>query len=323
MTIFAVEPGMVAVFCVIAAVVAVLATLVVVKFLTSNEEKSALAKSRKLLTEAEDNSKKLLDDSKEKAKRTLEESETKAKRLIEEAENKASALQKRSIQEGKEEILAFKREQEQTLKERKIELAAQENKVNQREQNIDRRDAALIEREKQMEIKVEALSQKVKDIEQKEALAQEKLESIEGELERVAQMSVDQAKEELFRRVEDKTKHEMIAYIKQKEEEAKEEAENIAKDLIGLAIDKYSQEVVSEKTISAVSLPSDEMKGRIIGREGRNIRTIESVTGVDLIIDDTPEAIVISSFDPLRREMARITIETLIKDGRIHPSRIE
>ena len=312
LTIFAVEAYLLPIVGVVAALVAVLATLVIVKFVNSNEEKSSIAKARKLVSDAE-----------EKSKRMVDESQDKAKKLIEEAENKAMALQKRSIQEGKEEILAFKREQEQTLKERKIELAAQENKVNQREQNIDRRDAALIEREKQMEIKAESINQKLKDVEKKDQLAQEKLDSIEHELEKVAQMNVEQAKEELFRRVEDKTKQEMIAYVKAKEEEAKENAENIAKDLIGLAIDKYSQEVVSEKTISAVSLPSDEMKGRIIGREGRNIRTIEQLTGVDIIIDDTPEVITVSCFDPIRRETARLALEYLIKDGRIQPGRIE
>ena len=148
-TIFAVEAYLLPIVGVAAALVAVLATLLIVRLLTSNEEKNAIAKSRKLVTEAEDKSKKMLDESQEKAKK-----------LVEDAENKAMALQKRSIQEGKEEILAFKREQEQTLKERKIELAAQENKVNQREQNIDRRDAALIEREKQIEAKLDSVSQK-------------------------------------------------------------------------------------------------------------------------------------------------------------------
>ena len=323
LTIFAVDAWVLPVVGVVCALVAVLATLLVVRLLTSNAEKNAITKSRNLVSEAEDKSKKMLEESKDKAKKTLEESEEKAKRIVEEAENKASALQKRSIQEGKEEVLAFKKEQEQILRERKIELAAQENKVNQREQNIDRRDAALIEREKQIEIKFDSISQKLKDVEKKDELAQQKLDSIEHELEKVAQMSVEQAKEELFRRVEDKTKQEMIAYVKQKEEEAKENAENIAKDLIGLAIDKYSQEVVSEKTISAVSLPSDEMKGRIIGREGRNIRTIEQLTGVDIIIDDTPEVITVSCFDPIRRETARLALEYLIKDGRIQPGRIE
>ena len=211
LTIFEVEAWVLPVVGVVCALVAVLATLLVVRLLTSNAEKNAITKSRNLVTEAEDKSKKMLDDSKERAKKTLEESEEKAKRIVEEAENKASALQKRSIQEGKEEILAFKREQEQTLRERKIELAAQENKVNQREQNIDRRDAALIEREKQIEIKLDSVSQKLKDVEKKEELAQQKLDSIESELEKVAQMSVEQAKEELFKRVEDRTKQEMIA----------------------------------------------------------------------------------------------------------------
>ena len=164
-------------------------------------------------------------------------------------------------------------------------------------------------KEQSLEDKHENLNKKTLEVEQKEKELQVKIDSVEKEIEKAANMSVQEAKDELLKRVEDKMSQEVTAYIKQKEDEAKETAETIAKNLIALAIDKYSQEVITERTVSTVALPSDEMKGRIIGREGRNIRTLEQMLGVDIIIDDTPEVISVSCFDPIRRETAKLALE--------------
>lgn len=298
-------------------------TYLILKLKTTNDEKNSTSKAKKIVEDANLESKKLLEDSRENASRLVEDAKDKASNIVEEAKNKADSIKDNAIAEGKKQVQEYKAEQEQDLKERKAEVADKENKVNQREQNIDRRDATLIEREKQFDEKLDAYNKKAAELETQKSLVDEKMASIEHEIEKVAQMSAEEAKDELFKRVEDRTKLEMMQYVKNAEEDAKEKSEDIAKNIIGLAIDKYSQEVVSEKTISTVSLPSDEMKGRIIGREGRNIRTIEQLTGVDIIIDDTPEVITVSCFDPIRRETARLALELLIKDGRIQPGRIE
>ncbi len=298
-------------------------TYLILKLKMTNDEKNSTSKAKKIVEDASLESKKLIEDSRENASRIVEEAKDKASNIVEEAKNKADSIKDNAISEGKKQVQEYKIEQEQDIKERKKEVLDKENKVNQREQNIDRRDATLIEREKQFDEKLDAFNKKSADLEERIVKVDEKMASIEHEIEKVAQMSAEEAKDELFKRVEDRTKLEMIAYVKDAEEDAKEKSEDIAKNIIGLAIDKYSQEVVSEKTISTVSLPSDEMKGRIIGREGRNIRTIEQLTGVDIIIDDTPEVITVSCFDPIRRETARLALELLIKDGRIQPGRIE
>ena len=298
-------------------------TYLILKLKMTNDEKNSTSKAKKIVEDASLESKKLIEDSRENASRIVEEAKDKASNIVEDAKNKADSIKDNAISEGKKQVQEYKIEQEQDIKERKREVLDKENKVNQREQNIDRRDATLIEREKQFDEKLDAFNKKSADLEERIVKVDEKMASIEHEIEKVAQMSAEEAKDELFKRVEDRTKLEMIAYVKDAEEEAKEKSEDIAKNIIGLAIDKYSQEVVSEKTISTVSLPSDEMKGRIIGREGRNIRTIEQLTGVDIIIDDTPEVITVSCFDPIRRETARLALELLIKDGRIQPGRIE
>ena len=308
---------------VLAAVLASGITFLILKLKTTNDEKNSTSKAKKIVEDANIESKKMIEDSRENASRLVEEAKDKASNIVEEAKNKADSIKDNAIAEGKKQVQEYKLEQEQDLKERKAEVADKENKVNQREQNIDRRDATLIEREKQFDEKLDAYNKKAEELEKQKTQVDEKMASIEHEIEKVAQMSADEAKDELFKRVEDRTKLEMMQYVKNAEDEAKEKSEDIAKNIIGLAIDKYSQEVVSEKTISTVSLPSDEMKGRIIGREGRNIRTIEQLTGVDIIIDDTPEVITVSCFDPIRRETARLALELLIKDGRIQPGRIE
>ncbi|MDD3036091.1 MAG: ribonuclease Y [Candidatus Saccharimonadaceae bacterium] len=247
----------------------------------------------------------------------------KAEKIIRDAEIKAEHTVKSAQIDAKQVAYEMKLETEKELKERKAEYLVLDNKLSQRESNIDRRDAQLIAKENVLEEKTETLNRRLKEAERKEEVLQQKIDSIIEELEKVAQLSVNEARDEIFQRVESKLSREIAAFIKNKEDEAKETAQEKARELIGLAINKYSQEVTTERTVSAVSLPSDEMKGRIIGREGRNIRSLEQLLGVDLIIDDTPEVITVSCFDPIRREIAKLTLERLIKDGRIQPGRIE
>ncbi|MDD3938582.1 MAG: ribonuclease Y [Bacilli bacterium] len=247
----------------------------------------------------------------------------KAEKIIRDAEIKAEHTVKSAQIDAKQVAYEMKLETETELKERKAEYLVLDNKLSQRESNIDRRDAQLIAKENVLEEKTETLNRRLKEAERKEEVLQQKIDSIIEELEKVAQLSVNEARDEIFQRVESKLSREIAAFIKNKEDEAKETAQEKARELIGLAINKYSQEVTTERTVSAVSLPSDEMKGRIIGREGRNIRSLEQLLGVDLIIDDTPEVITVSCFDPIRREIAKLTLERLIKDGRIQPGRIE
>lgn len=247
----------------------------------------------------------------------------KAEKIIRDAEIKGEQIRKNAQLDGKQAIAEMKQEAERDIRERKQEYAQLENKLNQREQNIDRRDANLINKENAIEEKNELLTRRLKECDRKEVILQQKIDSIIAELEKVAQFSVNEAKEEIFARVESKLSKEIAAFIKNKEDEAKAQAEEKARNLIGLAISKFSQEEVQERTVSVVALPSDEMKGRIIGREGRNIRTLEQLLGVDLIIDDTPEVITVSCFNPIRREIATRSLDLLIKDGRIQPGRIE
>jgi len=246
-----------------------------------------------------------------------------AQKIIREAEIKAEHITKNAQLDGKQTVYEMKQEANKEIQERKQEIQAQENKLLQREQGIDRRDAALIQKENTLDEKNENLNQRMKELDKKEKTLQAKIDSIIGELEKVAQMSIQEARDELFARVESKLSKEIAAYIKSKEEEAKETCDEKAKEMLGLALSKYAQDVTTEKTVSVVALPNDEMKGRIIGREGRNIRTLEQLLGVDLIIDDTPEVITVSCFNPIRREIARMALEALIKDGRIQPGRIE
>lgn len=247
----------------------------------------------------------------------------KAEKLIRDAEIKSEHIVKSAQIDAKQVSYEMKLETEKELKERKAEYLVLDNKLSQREANIDRRDAQLIAKENVLEEKTETLNRRLKEAERKEEILQQKIDSIIQELEKVAQLSVNEAREEIFQRVESKLSKEISAFIKNKEDEAKDTAQEKARELLGLAINKYAQEVTTERTVSAVSLPSDEMKGRIIGREGRNIRSLEQLLGVDLIIDDTPEVITVSCFDPIRREIAKLTLERLIKDGRIQPGRIE
>ncbi len=247
----------------------------------------------------------------------------KAEKIIKDAEIKGEHIIKNAQLDAKSTVYEMKLEAEREIKERKQEAVNAENKLTAREQSIDRRDLALLEKEKNLEEKNDLLDRRNKELSRKENVLQEKIDAIITELEKVSQMSINEAKTEIFKRVEEKLSQEIAAFIKNREDEAKEQADNKARDLLALAIDKYAQEVTTERTVSVVPLPSDEMKGRIIGREGRNIRTLEQLLGVDILIDDTPEVITVSCFDPIRRETARLALELLIKDGRIQPGRIE
>ncbi len=247
----------------------------------------------------------------------------KADEIIEKAKKESEKSKRDSVLEAKEEIHKLKLENEKEMKDKKSEIKDLEDRLLQREKNIDKRDEMLQNRDKSLEDRDVSLTQKQREIQKRE----DEVESIKKEqielLEKISKFTKESAHEMILKKVEESMDLEIATLIKEKEHEAKLEVDKKAKELLVLSMQRYASDVVNEQTVSVINLPNDEMKGRIIGREGRNIRTIEAVTGVDLIIDDTPEAIVISSFDPLRREIAKITLETLIKDGRIHPARIE
>ena len=239
-----------------------------------------------------------------------------AREIIDEALKTAETTKKEALLEIKEESLKNKNELEKETKERRAEVQKYERRVLSKEESLDKKIEAVEKRDLSITKKEEELGkmkQKVDELEQKR----------QQELERISGLTSEQAKEYLLKTVEDEVKHETAVMVKEMETRAKEEANKKAKEYVVTAIQKCAADHVSEATISVVQLPNDEMKGRIIGREGRNIRTLETMTGVDLIIDDTPEAVILSGFDPVRREVARIALEKLIVDGRIHPARIE
>ena len=243
--------------------------------------------------------------------------------IIEKAKKDAEKAKRDALLEAKEDAYKLKLETDKEIKEKKQELKENEERILQRENNIDRRDNLLQSREQMLNEKENEIIKRQKDIQKLEEKTESIMKDQIEKLEKISGFSKKQAKDEIMRQVELSMNAEISSYIKEREAEAKIEVDKKAKNLLVDAMQKYASDVTNEQTVSVVNLPNDDMKGRIIGREGRNIRTIEAVTGVDLIIDDTPEAIVLSSFDPLRREIARQTIENLIKDGRIHPSRIE
>ena len=246
-----------------------------------------------------------------------------ADKLIRDAKKEAEKAKRDGILELKEESYKLKSQTDAEIKEKKKELNELNQRIDNRERSLDKRDELITEREKNLDKKDKDLLAKQKEIQEKDA----KMESIIKEqialLEKISGFSKEKARELVMKKVEDEMNREIASYLKEREDEAKLEADRKAKEILVASMQRYSNDVTNEQTVSTVELPNDEMKGRIIGREGRNIRTIEAVTGVDLIIDDTPEVIVLSSFDPLRREIAKVTLETLIKDGRIHPARIE
>ena len=246
-----------------------------------------------------------------------------ANKIIEDAKKEADKHKRDALLELKEESYKLKQQTDAEIKEKKKEILQSEDRLLQRENNLDKREEMLQKRDATIEEKEQNLLAKQKSLQEKEEKMDQLLKEEVTELERISKFTKEKAHDKLMEIVEREMALEITDYIKNEEAKAKIEASEKAKQLIVSSMERYADDVVGEQTVSTITLPSDDMKGRLIGREGRNIRTIESVTGVDLIIDDTPEAIVISSFDPLRREIARITIETLVKDGRIHPARIE
>ncbi len=246
-----------------------------------------------------------------------------AKSIIAEAKREAETIKKEAILQAKDTLFQMKAEFERETRESRKEFQNLEKRILQKEENLDRkaesndkREVALTKQEKQILQQEKELSDREKEL---AALVEEEKRKLEG----ISGMSVQEAKEMLIRSIENEARHDAAVIIKKIETEARETADRKAKDIISLAVQRYSGDYVAEKTVSVVNLPNEEMKGRIIGREGRNIRAIEASTGVDLIIDDTPEAVILSGFNPVRREVARLSLERLISDGRIHPARIE
>ena len=239
-----------------------------------------------------------------------------AKELLEDATRKADEKKKEAILAAKEEIIGLRSELDKEIKDRRSEVTRQERRVTQREEAIEKKYDAIEARE-------ESLNEKYKEAERLQAEAEELHSRQQGELERISNMTMDEARQIIVNRVQKDAYHDAAVMVRDIESRAKEEADKKARNIISLAIQKCAADHVAETTVSVVTLPNDDMKGRIIGREGRNIRSLETAVGVDLIIDDTPEAVIISGFDPVRREIARVALEKLIMDGRIHPARIE
>ncbi|MDE6149836.1 MAG: ribonuclease Y, partial [Ruminococcus sp.] len=253
---------------------------------------------------------------KKTAEAAMGSAEKEAERIVEDAKKNAESLKKEALVEAKDEIHKARQETERELKDRRSDISRQERRINQKEESLDRKLET-------MEKKEDTLQKKLKSADDKMAEAERIKNSQLDMLEKISQFTVEQAKEYLLQNLENDLVHEKAVKVSNFEAQIKDECESKARQYISLAIARCAADQVSEAAVSVVPLPNDEMKGRIIGREGRNIRTIETLTGVDLIIDDTPEAITLSCFDQVRREVARIALEKLIQDGRIHPTRIE
>jgi ribonuclease Y len=256
-------------------------------------------------------------------KRQNQAAESLAERIVSEAKKEAENIKKESLLQAKENILKVKADLEREQKERKQDLDTLERRLRSKEEYLDKRMESLSQKESILEEMEKGLSQKEKVLQEKLEKVNRSLEEQRAALEKIAAMTSEEAKQALIASMEAEARAEAAATIRKIEDETKKIADKKAQEIIAYAIQRYSGEFVAENTVSVVNLPNDEMKGRIIGREGRNIRAIEMATGIDLIVDDTPEAVVLSSFDPIRREVARIALERLIADGRIHPGRIE
>ena len=257
------------------------------------------------------------------AKRVLDQARLDAAKVIEEAQRQGEAQQREAEIAAKEKLLQARSEFEKVSRKRRAELEAQERRLTQKEDNLDKKSEDIARRDKELSQLDRSLTGREKSVEKREAELEFMVAEERTRLEQIAGLTAQQAREELVRMMEDDARIEAAHIVKRIEDEAREQAHKQAQRIIGMAVQRSASDYVSETTVSVVMLPNDEMKGRIIGREGRNIRALEMATGVDLIVDDTPEAVILSGFDPFRREVARVALERLIQDGRIHPARIE
>ncbi|PIE36034.1 ribonuclease Y [candidate division KSB3 bacterium] len=260
---------------------------------------------------------------KELLERKIAKSQKLSAQIIEDAKAEAVAEKKRIILEAKDALFQARTEFEADSKERRAELLKLENRITQKEENLDRKDSLLEKREADLAKSEQKIESRLQDLQIKEELHDSLVREQQEKLEQVSAMTAEEAKEMLIRQMEDEAKYEASKTVRRLHEEAKQTADKKAKEIILTSIQRCAADHIAETTVSVVALPNDDMKGRIIGREGRNIRTFESVAGIDLIIDDTPGAVILSGFDPIKREVARISLERLIADGRIHPTRIE
>ena len=255
--------------------------------------------------------------------RMLESSENLSLRITSEAKKEAENIKKEAILQAKDNLLKAKNEFERETRDRRTEIEKVEERIHQKEENLDKKTDLFAQREAIIEKRENTVIDKETLLNEKHDRVDKIIEEQREQLEKIAGISSEEAKESLVQLMVDDARHEAGGVIRKIEEETKRESEKRSSEILAYAVQRYSSDFVAEHTVSVVNLPSDEMKGRIIGREGRNIRAIEAATGTDLIIDDTPEAVVISSFDSVRREVAKRSLENLIHDGRIHPGRIE
>ncbi len=253
----------------------------------------------------------------------LDEARRNADRILEDARKSAEAKLKEADLEAKEKLLSMRSEFDRKAQERRDEMKKSEQRLQQKEENLDKKTQQVESRTAEVEKRDKSLGEREKKLETREGELQQLIEDQRHKLEQVAGLSAEEAKRELIRGIENEAKLDAARIIQRIETEANELGQQKARKILGMAIQRMASDYVAENTVSVVDLPSEDMKGRIIGREGRNIRALELATGVDLIVDDTPEAVILSGFDPIRREIARISLERLMQDGRIHPARIE
>ena len=256
-------------------------------------------------------------------KAKIETAESVIAKMKEDAEQECKAIKKEAILEAKEQEIKLRNDFERDTREKKAELQKAEQRNNQKEEILNKKDANLLKQKDELEQQKKELDKKVASIQAKQEKIDQQYESVVAKLEEISGLSKEEAKKQLSEMILDDTRKDVAMQVRSMEQEAKDEADKKAKDIISLAIQKCCTDHASEITVSVVPLPSDDMKARIIGREGRNIRALENATGIELVIDDTPEVVILSGFDPVRREIARISLEKLIADGRIHPARIE
>ncbi len=257
------------------------------------------------------------------AEAKISSAENLAKQIVDEANRNAESAKKEALLESKEEAHVFRQQVEEELRERRTETQKQEERLLTKEENLDRKSVLLEKRELSLENREETLIEKQQQIEEMESKVDDMIAEQKTKLEKISGYTSEEAKQIILDKLEGELAQESAVMIRESENQVKEESDKKAKNILSLALQRCAADHVAETTVSVVNLPNDEMKGRIIGREGRNIRTLETLTGIDLIIDDTPEAVILSGFDPIRREVARLALEKLVQDGRIHPARIE